>query len=131
MADPRAEAFLVSGVGALEGRQWRWTTDDAHLRFHVLQAKGMDALLEFSITDITFAQTGPLRLEVLVNRQPLGKQVFPSPGEKMLRLPVPASMLKQDADNDLELQVENPWIAPADHAKLGVLLRAAGFVPHN
>ncbi len=42
---------------------------------------------------------------------------------------VPVEWLKTDSLTTVRMQVHNPYIAPRDGARLGVLLRSAAFSP--
>lgn len=128
MTDPRAEVFLVKGIGVIEGLKWRWTTEAPRLRLHVEDTSDLDVVIDFTVSEVTLKQTGPIRLQVFANDRLIGRETFPQAGDKTFRHPVPSEFLKSNEENELSLLVENPWISPVDGAKLGVLLTDAGFL---
>ena len=126
-ADPRASTFFVNDVKALEGH-WCWTGQKPELRFRLADVSIRRAVVNFTIHEITFKDTGPLRMNFLVNGRLLETVRYDTPGEKIFEKPVPRGWLQPDSDNMLSFVIENPWIASSDGVKLGVLLQRAGFV---
>ncbi len=126
--DIGAGAFFVKDVKGLENGSWRWTGQNPALRFRLFNVSKRKALVDFTIHESTFKDTGPLRINFYVNGRLLEKALYDVPGDKTFQKLVPEGWLKLDSDNTISLDIENPWIAPTDGVKLGVLLRGAGFV---
>ncbi len=130
MGDRRANAFLIDDVRGLEANRWRWTGQSPHFRFPVFEATGMDAMIAFTIADATFRHTGPLRLEVSVNGHLVGRHIYPTSGDQTFRQPVPGEWLRVDAENDLQVHIENPWTDQSG-ITFGILVREAGFIRYE
>ena len=128
MNEPGAEAFFVRDIRALEGGAWRWTGPRPTLRFVLRKTEGLRFSMDFSVAGITFEQTGPVTVSVLINGKLLGRQRYDTFGEYHFEKPVDPSWLKAGEDTIVEAVVEPPWVAPSDGTKLGVILSRAGFV---
>jgi hypothetical protein len=62
-----AESFFIKDVKALEGSAWRWTHAEPEFRFFVKSAQRRVFRLDMAISDVTFRDTGPVRLAVRIN----------------------------------------------------------------
>jgi hypothetical protein len=123
-----AESFFIKDVKALEGSAWRWTHAEPEFRFFVKSAQRRVFRLDMAISDVTFRDTGPVRLAVRINGQLLDEPVFDKPGNHLYEKAVPASLLKENAENRVVVEVKNPWNAPDPGVRLGFLLYGVGFV---
>jgi hypothetical protein len=83
--------------------------------------------MSFSVAQATFQQTGPLVIDYFVNDHLIERVRYATDGDQTYRHAVPAGWLRTDDYTIVKMQVRNPYIAPADGAKLGVLLVSAGF----
>jgi hypothetical protein len=127
---PGAAQYLVKGVllGSPEQTGY-WTLDQPELRFRLSSTEHHRFMERFFLPLETMKQTGPLRVDFYVNGHLLDQAVFPKDGDVLYQHDVPASWLKTDGFTTMRMYVHNPYIAPADGAKLGVLLMAASFNP--
>ena len=75
----------------------------------------------------TLKQTGPLIVDFYVNGHHLDQARFAKDGDVMYEHDVPQNWLTTGELTTVQMKVHNPYIAPQDGARLGVLLRAAGF----
>ncbi|MFB3829012.1 MAG: hypothetical protein ACE15B_19755 [Bryobacteraceae bacterium] len=128
MADPNADAYIVSGVNEPDPKSpWRWTQPRVEMRFYLTQVRGLRFTMELVLPDATFAETGPVTVSVTVNGSPLGKQRFASAGSHTLALPAPERLLKLDALNTVVIEPDKIYVARDDGARLGFILAGAGF----
>jgi hypothetical protein len=84
--------------------------------------------MEFAIPEVTFAQRGPVVVSVFVNGQLLDRSRYEKGGEFRIEKPVPAEWLRTDLHNYVTLEIDKPWVAPQDGARLGFILKSAGFL---
>lgn len=128
VADPRADAQLISGFHDLEQLAWRWT----HKRFSVLlqppePAEGHPTALEvrLSVPDIVIEQLGPVSLSAAIGGEPVGSQTFNEAGQDLeFRQVVPEGLL---ADQPVQVDFElDKAIEPTanDGRELGVIVSA-------
>lgn len=127
-AQPDAELYFVRGVKALEAGSYRWTFPLSEYKFYLSSVQNLRLRIDIGINDVAFRQTGPARLEIYVNGQRLDSPVYDSPGDRRFEMPVPPSMLKENTENRVGIQVLNPWQSPDPNIRLGVLIFGLGFV---
>lgn len=124
-----AEAHFVRGVSRhLEAGSWRWVEPRAELMFRLSSTQHLRYVMEFAIPEVTFAQRGPVNVTVCINGHELERQRYVKGGEFRLEKPVPPEWLRTDLHNYVTLEIDKPWVAPGDGARLGFILRSAGFL---
>jgi len=129
MNAPSAEAHFVRGVSPhLEAGTWRWVEPRAELMFRLESKQHLRFVMEFAIPEVTFAQRGPVVLSVAINGNLLERTRYDKGGEYRFEKPVPAEWLRTDFHNYVALEVDKPWLAPQDGARLGFILKSAGFL---
>ncbi len=130
IGQPGAAQYLVKGVlPGLPNQQSAWTLDQPEFRFH-LSSTGHHRFMErFYLPAVALKQTGPLHVDFYVNDHLLDQAVFPKDGDMIYEHDVPPAWLTTDGITTVRMDVRNPYVAPANGAKLGVLLKAASFNP--
>ncbi len=104
-----------------------WTLDSAELKFRLSSREHRTLTARFTIIKETLQQTGPLTIDFFVNDRFLEQARYAAEGDYTYRHAVPSAWLKTDDYTLVRIKIRNPYIAPADGAKLGVLLASAGF----
>jgi hypothetical protein len=104
-----------------------WTLDAPELKFWLSSIDDRFFTAHFKISKDTFQQTGPLTIDYFINDHPLDSVRYAEDGDQIYRHAVPAGWLRTDDYTVVKMHIRNPYIAPADGAKLGVLLVSAGF----
>ena len=115
MGDPKSEAF--------------WTLDQPELRFRLSSVEHHLFLERFFIPRETLDKTGPLSIDFYVNGHHLDQSRFGKDGDVLYQHDVPEKWLTIAEPTTVRMLIHNPYIAPRDGARLGVLLRAASFNP--
>lgn len=129
MSDPEAPDAIVADIqSGVEGTGWRWTHQNPELRFTLPGARGWKFAMDFSLPKPNFKDTGPVTISFFINAKPLDKVRYTSPGDLHYEKAVPAAWLKAGEYNNVRAEVDPPWIAPSDKAKLGFVLHRAGFI---
>jgi hypothetical protein len=129
MNDPGAPTQFVKDIGQeLQGGTWRWTQQHPTMIFSVPATKGIKFSTDFTIAEITFAQTGPITMSVTINGHLLDKTTYTNFGPQHLQKPVPESWLHAKSENTVAMEVDKLWVAPNDKATFGVILTNAGFI---
>ncbi len=127
---PGASQYIVKGVLVGDPKaDGYWTFDEPELRFRLSSVQHNVFREHFLLPFETLKQTGPLRVDFYVNEHLLDQARFAKDGEVIYQHPVPADWLKTDSLTMVRMKVLNPYIAPRDGARLGVLLRSAAFAP--
>jgi hypothetical protein len=127
---PGALQYLVKGmqIGPPDQSGY-WTLDRPELRFRLSTTSHHWFMERFWLPRESLKQNGPLRVDFYVNGHLLDQAVFTKDGNVLYQHDVPANWLKTDGFTTVGMYVHNPYIAPADGAKLGVVLLAASFNP--
>jgi hypothetical protein len=115
IGDPKSDAF--------------WTLDQPELQFRLSSVQHHIFRERFFLPQETLKQTGPLKIDFYVNGHLLDQATFAKDGDLIYQHDVPVEWLKTDSLTIVQMRVHNPYIAPRDGVKLGVLLRSAAFSP--
>ena len=128
---PGAAQYIVKGVLMGDPKSdGYWTLDQPELRFRLSSLQNHVFRERFYLAGDTLKQTGPLIVDFYVNGHHLDQARFDKEGENIYQHDVPADWLKTGNDlTTVRMVVRNPYIAPRDGARLGVLLRSAAFSP--
>lgn len=125
---PDAYKYFVNDIVGWQPKTLEcWTLEAPELKFWLLSNQHRLLIIHFRLPKVTLAQTGPLNADFFVNDQLLDQDRYTTDGDHVFRHPVPSDWLKPNDYTLVRMQVRNPYIAPADGAKLGVLLVSAGF----
>jgi hypothetical protein len=128
MSDANIDEYLVKDVSrSTEGGTWRWTFRRPELRFFLETTEHLRFSMDFSLTESTFRETGPVSLAVTINDKPFAKIHVSKPDQLHWEKPVPPALLKPGV-NFVAIQPDKVFIAKADGAALGFVLTSAGFV---
>ena len=104
-----------------------WTLDAPELKFRLASNRDRVLKVNFKLSGETLKQTGPVVIDYFVNDHFLERVRYIEEGAHSYRHAVPPDWLRTDDYTIFKMQVRNPYVAPADGAKLGVLLVSAGF----
>ena len=123
-----ADSYFLKDIMSSEGAHFRWTHAEPELRFFLNSTRNRRFHMKLGVNDVTFRDTGPLNLVILINGQELDRVTYDSFGDKTYEKPVPPSMLTAKAENRVLIRVLNPWNSSDPNVKLGFLLVEAGFL---
>lgn len=131
VGDPNRQAYIVQGLllGPI-GSDSAWTLDNPELRFKIASTANRELALRFVIVGETLKKTGPLKVEFFVNNHLLDRATYSDDGERTYRHPIPPAWLTTEDFNVVRMHILNPYVAPRDGAKLGVLLKSASLEAH-
>ena len=125
---PGASQYIVKGVLVGDPKaDGYWTLDEPEFRFRLSSVDHHVFREHFYLPSDTLKQTGPLKVDFYVNGHLLDQTVFAKEGDVIYQHDVPVAWLKTGSLTTVRMQVHNPYIAPRDGARLGVLLRSAFF----
>lgn len=128
MGDPRAGWHILADIGdGVQAGAWRWTAQKPALQFRVPGQGALKAVVEFSIAETTFRQTGPVTIAFQVNGQLLDRVRYDTSGEKRFEKAVPRELLRRRDPVILAMEIDPVYVSPTDGVRLGVILSRAGF----
>jgi hypothetical protein len=128
MGDPRSTECIVRDISqTVEGAGWRWTYLEPTLKFYLSNTAAQDFIMDFSVPERQFRDTGPVTLSCWVNGRLLTKLRCPRPGNYHVDKPVPASWISAANPTLVKAVLDKVWTAPADGARLSYVLLREGF----
>ena len=128
MSDPAAEYHIVQDILRTDGgNPWCWTATRPTVRISLLHDTKLKYYLDFSLSEVTLKDTGPVTVSFLVNDQLLGRQVYDSPGRHTFERKVPPGWLKPMSGNTVAAAVDKVWTSHLDGQKLGLMLTSIGL----
>jgi hypothetical protein len=127
---PGAAQYIMKGVLVGDAKSDAfWTLDQPELKFRLSSVEHHVFLERFYLPRETLEKTGPLIIDFYVNGHHLDQERFGKDGEVIYQHDVPEKWLTTAEPTTVRMVIHNPYIAPRDGARLGVLLRAASFNP--
>jgi hypothetical protein len=98
--------------------------------FHFMlpTTQGLKLRIDHSVADITFQQTGPVKIAVYVEGKLLETEGFDQPGEKRLEKAVPAEWLTTEHPVMVRMEIDKMWTSPTDGVQRGFIVTRLGFV---
>ena len=126
MADGDADKHFVRDIQGLSGT-WRWTGKHPEVHVFLRTNKMLHCVVDFTIVEATFKDTGPVTLTFFVNGHPLGMKRYTAPGPEHFDKPVPPEWVEAGKEATIGAEIDKVWISPADHAALGFILTRMGL----
>jgi hypothetical protein len=120
--------FLADVMEDPESNHQRWTFERPAFLFQVNDRANLKMQLHIRLPRITYAQTGPVRLTVWINRHRLGEASYNSPEDHLFEQKVPPAWIREDGLTLVETTMDKYYIAPEDKQKLGYLFLSGGLV---
>ena len=127
MTDEDAESHIVADILPGGPAAWKWAHQKPTVKVQVRSNQGLRYVIDFSLPDVTFKETGPVTVSFLVNDHLLDSVRYAAPGEYHFEKPVPAEWVEPFKDTLVAASVDKVWVAPTDHAKLGLILTRIGL----
>ncbi len=128
MKQPDADAHLLRDISHfVEGSDWRWAGAHPQMRFYLGSSRNVRFLMDFSIADATFRDTGPVTFTFLVNGSVFDRVRYAASGIQHYEKSVPAHLLRANQENVVEIEFDKVWTSKEDGARLSILLLRAGF----
>lgn len=126
MADGDAEKHFVRDIQGLAGT-WRWTGKHPEVRVFLRTNQMLRYVIDFTIVEATFKDTGPVTLSFFVNGRLLDKKTYTAPGSQHFEAPVPEDWVEAGKEATVGAEIDKVWFSPADHAALGFILTGIGL----
>lgn len=128
MDAPGAANHIVSGVLDGGGAPWRWCERQAVLQFKLPETRGLRFRADIAVSEMTFAQTGPVRVDVAIDGKRLDTIVYDKPESRTTEIDVPEAMMTTGRPVVVTLTADKEWVEPGTGVRRGFILTSAGFV---
>jgi hypothetical protein len=120
--------FVADVVGELNDGSWRWVMKRPTFQFRAPTNRGLKLRVDLTVPDITFAQTGPVRIEIMVGGHKLDTVAFDKPEQRLYEKAVPAEWIVPGEPVLISLEIDKMWKSPTDGLERGFIITKIGFV---
>ncbi len=127
MSDSDSPAHIISGIVPGAPAPWRWANQKAVVKVTPRLNQGLRFVIDFSLPEVTFKQTGPVTMSFFVNERLLESAAYKTSGEYHYEKAVPAEWVEPLKDTTLAASTDKVWVSPTDGAKLGFILTRIGL----
>ncbi len=129
MNAPDAPVHIVRDISpAVEGNGWRWVYQRPELKFTLTSTEGLRFLMDYTVPEVTFKDTGPIQIAITINGHLLDTIHATKSGDQRFEKPVPSEWLQIGTENHVVAEVDKFWLPPNGDVKLGFVLTRAGFI---
>lgn len=129
MSADNALDYIVSGVlPELHGNQWRWTLQEPVLRFQVPRTNGLKFHMDYTVPELTFRETGPVKIEIFIGACLLDTISLQKDAVTSYEKEVPPECLNVTRPVVVRMRVDKTWQGAGDRQPRGFILTGAGFV---
>lgn len=129
MNAPDAPRHLVTDVLAeLNDGSWRWTLKRPTVQFQLPSTESLRLRADLTIADVTYEQTGPVKITVHVGGHLLDVIDCAKPGQRVWEKAVPAEWLTAGSPVLVRMEIDKLWTSPSDGVQRGFILTSLGFV---
>lgn len=126
LGEEGASRYFVSDILPPSGG-WSWTNKRPTVKIQTNGTANVSYVIDFTIADVTFQATGPVRVTFFVGDHNLGTQLYDTAGAKHWEKVIPPEWLQPKTDTVLAAEVDKTWRS-ANGAPLGIILTSIGLV---
>jgi hypothetical protein len=128
MSDGDATARIVRDVDAgLAGGSWRWTGQHPTIRVPGGPVENLVYVIDFTLPQVTFKDTGPVTLSFYVNDHLLDRVRYSAPGVQHFEKRVPDGWAQEGQEATVGAEIDKIWTSPEDGKRLGFILTSMGL----
>lgn len=124
---PEADAHILRDIHKYDGSAWRWTDQHPAVRVKIRTIESRKYVIDYTVPDITFKDTGPVTISFYVNDHLLGSERSDKPGMRHFEKPVPPGWLILDDTNTLGAGIDKMWVARGDGKLFGFIISRIGL----
>jgi hypothetical protein len=127
MSDGDAESRIVRDISRGPAASWRWTGQRPTVRLPGGTNNDLKYVIDFTIADVTFKETGPVNIAFYVNDHLLDRVRYASPGVQHFEKPVPPDWIDEGRENTVSAEIDKTYLAKDDDQRLGFILTTIGL----
>ncbi|WP_321477218.1 hypothetical protein [uncultured Paludibaculum sp.] len=120
--------FISGVVPDLHDGAWRWVMKKPIFQFQLPTTKALRLKVDLSVPEVTFEQTGPVKITVMVGPHLLDTIECSKPGQHLFEKAVPEEWLSVNRPILVSLEIDKLWTSPADGVQRGFIITSIGFV---
>ena len=126
MSDGDAEEHFVRDITNNGTSSWRWAGQRPTVRVLLRSNQNLHYLIDFTIPEVTFKETGPVDMSFFVNDHLLDKMRYTSSGEKHFDKEVPENWVEANKEATVGAEIDKTLVSK-DGSRLGFLLMRIGL----
>jgi hypothetical protein len=127
MDDPDAPLRFVRDISPAQAANWRWTDQRPAVRIRVRDVENLKYVIDFTLPEATFKDTGPVTVTFTVNDHVLDHVRYAAAGSQHFEKAVPANRVAVHKDATVGAEIDKTWISRDDGARLGFILTRIGL----
>ncbi len=127
MNDPDAGAHFVRDIEPDPETTWRWAGQRPAVKIKVTSAANLKYIIDFTLPEVTFRDTGPVTLTFTVNDQVIDRVRYDHSGQYHFEKPIPDGMLKPESDVIVGAEIDKMWTSKTDGARFGFIITRMGL----
>lgn len=117
----------VRDLSAVAAANWRWTGERPAVRVRVRSNENLKYVIDFTLPELTFKDTGPVTVTFTVNDHVLGRARYTSSGTRHFEKTVPPDWVEVGKDATVGAEVDKVWVSKDDGARFGMILTRIGL----
>ncbi|HEY7339226.1 MAG TPA: hypothetical protein VH639_30335 [Bryobacteraceae bacterium] len=127
MSDADAEAHIVKDILHDRSQPWSWTRQRPTVRLPGGSNQNLVYLIDFTLPEVTFKDTGTVTLSFYVNDYLLDRVRYTTSGNKHFEKPVPAEWAPDYTEATAAAEIDKLWFGKNDNLGLGFILTSIGL----
>ena len=127
MDDPGAMAHVVRDISPTLSGSWRWSLEKPALKVRIRFHQRLKYVIDFTLPEITFKDTGPVTIAFTVNDHVLDRLRYTAPGDHHFEKDVPPEWTQVGEDAIVGAEIDKIWVSPTDGARFGIILVRMGL----
>jgi hypothetical protein len=127
MDDPDADHWFARDIMPRANVPWRWTGQRPAVKVRVRTDRSLTYIVDFTLPQITFQDTGPVTIAFTVNDHVLDRVRYTESGFKHFEKVVPADWVPIDEEAIVGAEIDKMWIARDGGKAYGLILTRMGL----
>jgi hypothetical protein len=127
MSDGDVDSRILRDVAKGPNGSWRWTGQRPAIRLPGGNNTDLHYVIDFTIADVTFKETGPVTISFYVNDHVLDRVSYASPGTQHFDKPVPPDWIGEGVETIVGAEINKTYFAKDDSQHLGFILTSIGL----
>jgi len=120
--------FVSDVVPELHDDNWRWTMQRPTFKFQLPTTLGLSLAVDYTVPDLTFKRTGPVKITVYVEGHKLDDIVVNKDKKETWKKEVPSEWLTTERPVVVRLEIDKMWTSDHNEMRRGFIITGIGFV---
>lgn len=126
MDDADTDRRIVRDIERSGGTSWRWAMQRPAIKLRVRSDRNLKYMMDFTLPEITFKDTGPVTISFFVNSHLLERVRYSEQGSKHFEKSVPRDWVTPGEENEVGAEIDKMWTG-ADGKRFGFIISRMGL----